>query len=364
MNLVDIGRGGEGRPRTRPRLGFLGLGRVGLSRLDALLASDVADVVAIADPSEDALGRAASRVPGAARGQSVRDLLEHQLDGVVIATPSGGHVEQSLAALGAGCAVFCQQPLGRNAHEVRRVVSAARTADRLLAIDLPYRHTWGMQRIRDLIRSGDLGRIFAAELVFHSAHGPDPAWYHDSREGGGCVIDLGIDMVDLALWVLGFPGVRRVTSRLYANGDLLLPGDSRVEDYAAAMIELRSGALLTLACSWRLQAGCEAAIGASFFSPRGGAAMRNVEGAFGDFVAERFEGTARITLAEPPDAWTARGITHWAERLAAGAGYDREAGHAIDVAQVLDAIYGREGAFVADATEAAGGGRAFMNEAA
>jgi predicted dehydrogenase len=58
---------------------------------------------------------------------------------VVIATPSALHAEQSIAALTSGAAVFCQKPLGRTADEVRQVVDAARTADRLLAVDLSYR---------------------------------------------------------------------------------------------------------------------------------------------------------------------------------------------------------------------------------
>ncbi|MBR7513789.1 Gfo/Idh/MocA family oxidoreductase, partial [Mycobacterium tuberculosis] len=80
-------------------------------------------------------------------------------DGIVIATPSALHAEQSIRALDAGAAVFCQKPLGRTAAEVRAVVDAARNADRLLGLDLSCRHTEAMRRIRALIQAGELGRI-------------------------------------------------------------------------------------------------------------------------------------------------------------------------------------------------------------
>ena len=80
----------------------------------------------------------------------------------------------------------------------------------------------------------------------------------------------------------------------------------RVEDYAVATIELKTGAAVQLACSWRLQAGCDAMISAAFYGTEGGAAFRNVDGSFYDFIAERYRGTARETLAAPPDEWGGR----------------------------------------------------------
>ena len=85
-----------------------------------------------------------------------------------------------------------------------------------------------------------------------------------------------------------------------------------MEDYAVATLELETGAAVRLACSWRLQAGCDAMISAAFYGTEGGAALRNVDGSFYDFVAERYRGTARETLATPPDAWGGRAAADWA----------------------------------------------------
>src|SRR5690606_16375961 len=178
------------------------------------------------------------------------DLLALDLDGVVIATPSAMHAEQATAALDRGFAVFCQKPLGRNAPETRAIVDAARRADRLLGVDFSYRFTEGLRAVRRLVRGGELGRVFAADVVFHNAYGPDKDWFYDrARSGGGCVIDLGIHLVDAALWLLDFPEVTVVTSQLFAGGQPLPPGAEAIEDYAIATLTLETGAVVRLACS-------------------------------------------------------------------------------------------------------------------
>ena len=331
-----------GRRGVRPRLGFLGVGRVGLRRLNAIAESGLAAVTAIADPVRDLAEQAAVTVPGAVATASLDELLALEPDGVVIATPNALHAEQAVRVLERGIAVFCQKPLGRDAEEARRVVDAARRADRLLAVDLSYRFVRGMPAIRDLVQSGALGEVYAVDLVFHNAYGPDKPWFYDPvLSGGGCVIDLGVHLVDLALWVLGYPAVIDVSSRLFAAGGPLRDPVTQVEDYAVARLDLETGATMQLACSWKLPAGQDAVIAASFYGTRGGAALRNVNGSFYDFTAERFRGTQRETLASPPDEWGGRAAVAWATRLANGEHFDPEVERLVDVAAALDMIYGR-----------------------
>jgi predicted dehydrogenase len=286
---------------------------------------------------------AAAAVAGAeVVGDTLDSLLDADIDGVVIATPSASHAEQAIAALERGLAVFCQKPLARTAQETQRVIDAARAADRLLAVDLSYRYTAGMQRIRPMVQRGELGTVYAVDLVFHNAYGPDKPWFFDpALSGGGCVIDLGIHLVDLALWTLDFPRVLAATSRLYAKGAPLGAPYDRVEDYASAQLDLADGATVRLTCSWNLSAGQDAVISASFYGTAGAAALTNVNGSFYDFRAERFRGTSREPIAEPPDAWGGRAAVEWAERLAAGERYDPAIGRLVDVAGALDRIYGR-----------------------
>ncbi|HLL56176.1 MAG TPA: Gfo/Idh/MocA family oxidoreductase [Myxococcaceae bacterium] len=330
------------RSVARPRLGFLGVGWIGRHRMEAIAKSGAAEVFAIADPVKDAAEQAAQAAgnPGCALLSSYDGLLDSGVDAVVIATPSAQHAEQSIRALQKGKAVFCQKPLGRDAEEVRRVVDASRRADRLLGVDFSYRYLHGMSDLRGLLQAGELGELYGVDLVFHNAYGPDKPWFYDPKlSGGGCVMDLGIHLVDLALWMLGPVKVTNVTSRLFARGKPL--GDRRdtVEDYAVARMDLDTGTAVQLACSWKLPAGRDAVIEAVFYGTKGGAALRNVNGSFYDFTLERFRGTSREVLSSPPDAWGGKAAVAWAEKLASGATFDPESERLVEVAATLDWIY-------------------------
>jgi predicted dehydrogenase len=311
--------------------------------MQAIAQSGVANVVGIADASMDVAREASEGLASSPElTRSLDELLDLDLDGVVIATPSALHADQAIAAFERGVAVFCQKPLARTADETRRVVDAARAADRLLGVDLSYRYTAAMRAIAEIVRRGELGRIYAADLVFHNAYGPDKPWFRDpALSGGGCLIDLGIHLVDLALWVLGFPQVRCATSRLYTRGEPLRHPATQVEDHAVARLDLENGAMIQIACSWNLPAGRDAVIAASFYGTAGGATMQNVNGSFYDFVGERYRGTSREALASPPDEWGGRAAVDWAQRLAAGDGFDSSAERLVDVASAIDRIYGR-----------------------
>lgn len=329
---------------TTPRLGFLGVGWIGRNRLDAIVEAGAGTVAAVADASPEA---AAAVVE--AHGGVVVDADEmlgggHDLglDGVVIATPSALHADQTMTALRAGLPVFCQKPLGRTAAECRAVVDAARQADRLLGVDLSYRHLAAVERVRDELAAGTIGDVHAVDLVFHNAYGPDKPWFLDpAQSGGGCVIDLGIHLVDLALWLLPDTKVEDVAARLYAEGRPLGADPAQVEDHAVAQLGLSSGAAITLACSWFLHAGCDAVIRATFHGRSGALEVANVAGSFYDFEARLHRGTSTTVLVEPPDAWGGRAAVAWAERVGAGERFDPANEELVDVAAVLDRVYGR-----------------------
>jgi predicted dehydrogenase len=267
------------RDPARPRIGFAGLGWIGRNRLDAIARDGVADIVGIYDTSSDKAHSARTSIeeiaPAVAVAHRLEDLLEYELDGVVIATPSGLHAEQTKLALRAGCAVFCQKPLARTANEAAEVIATARARNRLLAVDFCYRAVAGVPAIVELVRGGGLGEVYAADLVFHNAYGPDKPWFYDLRQsGGGCVMDLGIHLLDLLLLVLDYPQALEVDSRVRAAGKLLSKPVRELEDHALAQLQFDSGTTARLACSWNLPAGCDAVIEATFYGTQGSASLR------------------------------------------------------------------------------------------
>jgi len=318
----------------------MGLGWIGLDRLRAIVEEGVGEVVALCDPSRDALMRGTALAPEAQVVRDLDQLVSLDLDGVVIATPSALHVEQAVAALDCRLAVFCQKPLGRDAGEVQRVITAARRADRRLGVDLAYRYTRALDQVRAGVAERKIGRVYAADLVFHNAYGPDRAWYRDRKlSGGGCGIDLGVHLVDAALWVLGFPPVERVRATRWAGGARLRPTDPTNEDHLVAEIELAEGRVARIACSWWLPAGRNAEITADFWGTDGALRFRNLDGSFYDFVAEWCRGTSTERLTGPPDPWNGRAAVRWARALATDPQFDSEIERQVEVARVLDAFY-------------------------
>jgi predicted dehydrogenase len=329
----------------RHRLGFLGVGWIGRHRMRALAASGVAEVAFVAD-LEPVAAEAAAQEVGAAVVTPYELLNDVDVDGMVIATPSALHAEQAITALHRGVAVFCQKPLGRTAGEVADVIAAASRAGTPLGVDLSYRYLTATEQMRAIIGGGKIGDIYAADLVFHNAYGPDKPWFLDrDLSGGGCVIDLGIHLLDLASWLLPDEQLQVRDSQLFARGVRLSPGSPAVEDFATATLDTSSGGSIHLACSWFLHAGRDALISATFHGSGGGVALENVGGSFFDFTATLRQGTTSEVIASPPDDWGGRAAVDWARKLGGEredrATVEREFERLVATAALIDRVYGR-----------------------
>jgi predicted dehydrogenase len=333
----------EKEKSIKPHVGFIGLGWIGLNRLKTLRQQDLISIDFLTDIKKENLNLALESVKEAKSVENLDEILQNKPEGVVIATPSALHAEQAIYAIERGASVFCQKPLARTAQETKKIVETARFYNSLLCVDFSYRYTEGMQKIFDLVQRGTLGKIFAVDLKFHNAYGPDKNWFYDYKSsGGGCVIDLGIHLIDLALWILNFPSITRVYSYLYNQGEKIKDPGSVIEDYALVNIETENGTTMNLSCSWNLQAGQDALIEATFYGTCGGASFKNIDGSFYDFEACRFfSKTKKELLASPPDDWSGRASKDWAKRLANHEGFNQEANQFIKVAEVIDRIYGR-----------------------
>lgn len=332
----------SGRKIKKPRLGFLGVGWIGLNRMEAIAKSGLAEITSVCDLAQNSLMSASEIVPSSEMMSDADEFFSMDMDAVVIATPNAFHAAQAIRALNRGMAVFCQKPLGCSGEETARVVAAAEKADKLVDVDFSYRFTH-FRIIRDLLQSGDLGEIYAADLMFHNAYGPDKSWYYDPRlSGGGCVLDLGIHLIDLALWSLDFPQIISVKSDLFSGGKRIEDRGKQPEDFAAAQLTTDSGTAIQLACSWNSSAGNDAVIEAVFYGTRGGAFFRNIGGSFYRFQAMQFKGRKRKVLESSPDNWGGRAALNWLNKLAAGSGFDREARQYVQTSRVIDQIYCNE----------------------
>jgi predicted dehydrogenase len=320
------------------KLGFLGLGWIGRKRLDAVAADASVRVNALFDTDTEKLQSARSGYPDAQGMSSLEELLELELDGVVIATPNGSHAEQAIACLGKGLPVFCQKPLATNATDTQRVIAAAQKANVLLAVDYSYRHVQGMRALRERIGAGELGEINSIDLIFHNAYGPNKQWCFDrSQAGGGCLLDLGVHLIDLALWLQDAPSIRVVSTRLFSRGQAAGPQD--IEDLAFLELIQSNGAVVRIACSWHAQIGCDAEISAHIQGSRGGARWRNVNGSFVDFDLDLLRGNQREHLGSSRDDWGPGALRAWIQRLRTDSSFDTEVSSIAAGAKLIEQAY-------------------------
>ncbi len=318
--------------RKPPRVGFVGTGQL-LQSLGKSGLVEIAGVTGVAPPRARRR-HGASRLPPI---RSLNQLLEMELDGLVIAEGGAPPLDQALAGLERGLAVFCQTPVGWTAAAARQAVGAARRQDCLLGVDFPYRRLTGAEQIRGLLREKEMGAIFAADFVFHVARRPRQSWFGElAREG--CATGLGFHLIDLALWCLDYPRVVEVSSQLLARGRPTL----EAEDFASVRLILQTGASVQISCSWKLPPGCGTIISGAFCGTKGTAQFHNIGGSLTRFGAWRSQpGMEREALPSRSRPRNAAGALEWARHLAQETGYDAAIESLVTTVATLDRMRGK-----------------------
>jgi predicted dehydrogenase len=248
------------------QVGVVGVG--GISRdqhLPGWAQVDFAEVAALSDISGEILARAGqlAGVPARRQFRDWQDLVAlEELDVVDICTPNQMHVPIALAALRAGKHVLCEKPLATTAADVRLLMETASAGGRVLMAAQHFRFQTSSRQLKDRIDEGLLGHVYYARAQWLRRRGvPGRPTFIDSRlSGGGPALDIGVHVVDLALWLLGAPEPVSVSATTCAHlahrpdvtGDW---GDwdrqrFDVEDFAVAFVRFANGAVLSLETSW------------------------------------------------------------------------------------------------------------------
>lgn len=175
---------------------------------------------------------------------------DKDIDAIDVCVPNHLHATMSVGALNAGKHVLCERPFGRTPAEAGKMVAAAEKNDRVLMAAFNNRYRNDAQILKTFLQKGEVGKIFYVKSGWLLKHTDwdDKSWKSQKRlAGGGVLIDLGVQMLDLALWILGMPEVETVTASTVTR-----PGVDQVESNAAAFLRLSSCATLTLEVGWSL----------------------------------------------------------------------------------------------------------------
>ena len=323
--------------RKELRVGLVGVGAAAqVNHIPALKRTEGVELVALVDRDPEKAGRVAQKFAVPRVHARLDDMLaDDAIDAIDICTPNFLHAPIATAALEAGKHVLCERPLARSGDEAATMLKAAKKADRVLMCCVQHRFRPDAQLLRKFVEKGDLGDIFLAKsgwLRLRTEWDSDE-WRAQKREsGGGVVLDLGFQMLDLSLWILGSPGVESVTASVHRQKK------GEVEDSATAFFRLATGATLTLELTWGLLMEKDFAYVNLFGS--GGAALLNPlrihKGMHGSLVnvTPAME-TSRNQYKQSIEAQ----VAHFADVLRRGAKPMGLAEEILPVMELMDAVY-------------------------
>jgi predicted dehydrogenase len=223
-------------------------------------------------------------------------LADPEVDVVSICAPTGLHREIGIAAAEAGKPFWIEKPVGRDANDAADVAAAAGKAGVVTSIGYNYRHAPAVERVRELVASGDFGRITNVRAVFFSGYASEPkgalSWrFVRDLAGAGALGDLLSHVVDLVQYVVGpISEVNALTTTVYAERPILPMGtgthfavieDGEMgtvenDDYAATLVRFAphsraAGAVGTLEAS-RIVVGPQCGLGFEVYGTDGSAA--------------------------------------------------------------------------------------------
>ena len=228
------------------RFGVVGAGVIGQMRAATLLERSDCQLVGVVDPVAAAAERAAQ---GKAKTfTDVRALLDEPgLDVVIVSSPLPNHEEAVLAALAAGKHVLCEKPLGNTVESCQRMLSAAHSAGRVLAVGFNHRYYPAIKFAKQVVTEGRIGeidhvRVFGGHDGLHNFRAD---WqYQSPASGGGAMMDVGIHMTDLTRFILG--DVAEVYG-VASNRVWKVPGS---EDNAMAVMKRADGVSAFYQATW------------------------------------------------------------------------------------------------------------------
>ncbi len=232
------------------RIGVIGLGTMAqLVHIPLLRSIEGVELVGVSD-LDSVKGERYSHKQRLKWFENPEDMMEQKLDSVFILTPNNSHLPLAIGALEYGLDVIVEKPLARSVAEAEKMIACAEKNNKKLMVLMNQRFRQDARIVKNFVKTGTIGDIYRVRMGWMTKwdHWNRPEWVRDKKiSGGGVLMDYGIQLIDLLLWILKYPKVTRVGGmiRKVANS-------GGVEDTAMATLYLEKGIMVTLEVSWSL----------------------------------------------------------------------------------------------------------------
>ncbi len=180
----------------------------------------------------------------------IDNMMKHEkLDAIHICTPSVFHYPMAFLALKNGVNVFVEKPISLTYEEAKKLHDLAEEKGLTVMVGMQNRFRDDVGILKDFIDNDELGDIYyiKAGWLKQWSKSPHRGWYEKRDSGGGVMIDMGIQLIDLGLYLTNLPDIYSV--RLY---DYSLTPDLEVEEAALAVIKTKAGLTMTVEVSWKM----------------------------------------------------------------------------------------------------------------
>ncbi|MDX5474009.1 MAG: Gfo/Idh/MocA family oxidoreductase [Bacillaceae bacterium] len=235
------------------KIGVIGCGSIAKHRhLPEYANNEHVEIVAVCDIVEERVNAFAEQYNAEAYTNYEELLANPDIDAVSVCTPNYLHAPVSIAALKAGKHVLCEKPMATSKEEAEEMIQVAKQTNKKLMIAHNQRFVPSHQKARQLVASGELGKIYSFRTAF--GHGGPEGWSADGKDSWffnkeeafiGAMGDLGVHKTDLLRFILGEEFVE-----VGAFIETSAKQNTDVDDTAVCVLRTESGIIGTLAASW------------------------------------------------------------------------------------------------------------------
>jgi predicted dehydrogenase len=231
------------------KVGIIGLGSISqVMHLPILSKNADVEIVGICDKEKAKTKFLAEKYKIKNYYTDYKELLKNdEITAVVVATPTDTHTEITIASLETGKDVFIEKPIARNYDEAKQINDKAAALNKKLMVGMNNRFRPDTMLLKSLLQKGEIGKIFYIKSGWLKKQSTLEKWFtQKEKSGGGVFLDHGIVLLDLSLWMLGFPEVKSVQSTFYNHET------KKVEDFSFVLIKLADNTTLTIEVSWTM----------------------------------------------------------------------------------------------------------------
>jgi predicted dehydrogenase len=233
--------------KENTKIAVIGLGGVAqLVRLPILSKINSAEIVAVSELSKTRLNTVADKFHIKERFTNFQEMIEKvDFDAAIISTPTNTHKDIAVECLNNKKHVLIEKPIALNYAEAKEIDDAAKRNKRNAMVGMNFRFRPDTMLLKSLINSGELGELFYIKCGWSRKQSSQQKWFNKKNlAGGGVLLDLGIVLLDTALWLLDYPKINNVTAQNFYHSQ------QSMEDSSVGFIRFNNSSILNYEVSW------------------------------------------------------------------------------------------------------------------